>query len=317
MKKIFLICSLSFLVWSCNQSSSVEKEIAKIPQNVELIRFDQAFMESENLNELQSEFPYLFPENVPIDYWQNKQTDSLFIELNEEVNKHFSDTKKLESELKSLFQHIKHYYPEQNPEKVITLINEVDVPYRAIYTDSVSFIALDNYLGKDHRFYQVFDQYVRIDFEPEKITVDLADNFLRQHIKQANDRIFLSQIIDAGKILYGMDLLIPGKGDHLKIGYTPEQLDWCKANEKQIWEYFVSKKILYDTDPKLYTRFIQQAPFSKFYLDLDQESPGKVGVYIGWQIVRNYMKKNPVTLQELSVTDYQEIFDKSNYKPTK
>lgn len=317
MKKIFLIYSLSFLVCSCNQSSSIEKEISKIPQNVELIRFDRAFMESENLNELQSEFPYLFPENVPIDYWQNKQTDSLFIELNEEVNKHFSDTKKLESELKSLFQHIKHYYPEQNPEKVITLINEVDVPYRAIYTDSVSFIALDNYLGKDHRFYQVFDQYVRIDFEPEKITVDLADNFLRQHIKQANDRIFLSQIIDAGKILYGMDLLIPGKGDRLKIGYTPEQLDWCKANEKQIWEYFVSKKILYDTDPKLYTRFIQQAPFSKFYLDLDQESPGKVGVYIGWQIVRNYMKKNPVTLQELSVTDYQEIFDKSNYKPTK
>ena len=317
MKKIFLICSLSVLIWSCNQSSSVEKEIEKIPQNVELIRFDRAFMESNNLSELKNEFPYLFPENVPMEYWTSKQTDSLFIELNQEVNQHFGDTKELESELKSLFQHIKYYYPEQNPEKVITLINEVDTPYRAIYTDSISFVALDNYLGKDHRFYQVFDQYMRIDFEPEKISVDLANNFLQQHLKSANDRVFLSQIIDAGKILYGMDLLLPNKSDYLKIGYTPEQLDWCKVNEKQIWEYFVSKKILYDTDPKLYGRFIQQAPFSKFYLDLDQESPGKVGVYIGWQIVKAYMKKNPVTLQELSETNYQDIFDNANYKPTK
>src|SRR5690606_41523024 len=87
MKKILLICSLSALIWSCNQSSSVEKEIEKIPQNVELIRFDQAFMVSKNLSELKNNYPYLFPENVPMEYWTSKQTDSLFNELNQEVTK--------------------------------------------------------------------------------------------------------------------------------------------------------------------------------------------------------------------------------------
>ncbi len=317
MKKIFLICSLALLMVSCNQSSSVEKEIADIEQNVALVRFDQAFMNTDDLHQLRGQYPYLFPENISMDEWKNKQSDSLYIELNKEVSQKFADTKALEEDLKSLFQHISYYYPEQNPSKVIALVNEVDVAYRAIYTDSISFIALDNYLGKDHRFYEVFDQYTRIDFDPEKITVDLAENFLQQKIKLANDRIFLSQIIDAGKLMYGLDLLLPNKADYLKIGYTPEQLAWCKANEEQIWKYFITNKLLYGTDPKLYGRFIQQAPFSKFYLDLDQESPGKVGVYLGWQIVRAYMKKNEVTLQELSVTNYQEIFDQSNYKPTK
>lgn len=317
MKKIFLICSLALLLASCNQSSSVEKKIADIEQNVALVRFDQSFMNTDDLHQLRDQYPYLFPENISMDEWKNKQSDSLYIELNKEVSEKFADTKALEEDLKSLFQHISYYYPEQNPSKVIALVNEVDVAYRAIYTDSISFIALDNYLGKDHRFYEVFDQYTRIDFDPEKITVDLAQNFLQQKIKLANDRIFLSQIIDAGKLMYGLDLLLPNKADYLKIGYTPEQLAWCEANEEQIWKYFIANKLLYDTDPKLYGRFIQQAPFSKFYLDLDQESPGKVGVYLGWQIVRAYMKKNEVTLQELSVTNYQEIFDQSNYKPTK
>ena len=68
---------------------------------------------------------------------------------------------------------------------------------------------------------------------------------------------------------------------------------------------------------KLNARFIQRAPFSKFYLELDQESPGSVGVFIGWQIVRAYMKNNNVTLQELALKDAKTIFDQSKYKPKK
>ena len=50
---------------------------------------------------------------------------------------------------------------------------------------------------------------------------------------------------------------------------------------------------------------------------MDDESPGRVGVWIGWQIVRSYMKNNNVTLQELFAKDAKEIFDNSKYKPKK
>jgi uncharacterized protein YjaZ len=60
-----------------------------------------------------------------------------------------------------------------------------------------------------------------------------------------------------------------------------------------------------------------EAPFSKFYIDIDKESPGRIGVWLGWQIVRSYMNNNEVTLQQLLQTNAEEIFNKSKYKPKK
>ena len=75
--------------------------------------------------------------------------------------------------------------------------------------------------------------------------------------------------------------------------------------------------MLYSTDSKLANRFINPAPFSKFYLEIDNESPGRVGAWIGWQIVRSYMKNNEVSLKQLLVMDATEIFNNSKYKPKK
>ena len=47
------------------------------------------------------------------------------------------------------------------------------------------------------------------------------------------------------------------------MGYTPEQLEWARANEKEIWN-FVSKELLFSTDPDLINRFILQDHFQNF-----------------------------------------------------
>jgi hypothetical protein len=64
-------------------------------------------------------------------------------------------------------------------------------------------------------------------------------------------------------------------------------------------------------------RFIEVAPFSKFYMNQDELSPGRIGVWMGWQIVNSYMKHNDVSLQELLKIDEDIIFTKSKYKPKK
>ena len=110
---------------------------------------------------------------------------------------------------------------------------------------------------------------------------------------------------------------MPFKSEASRIGYTEEELVWAKANEAEIWSYFVEKDLLFSTDTSLSSRFIAQAPFSKFYLELDNESPGMLGRYLGWQIVRAYMEKNDVSLRELATIDGQELFKKSKYNPAK
>ncbi len=96
-----------------------------------------------------------------------------------------------------------------------------------------------------------------------------------------------------------------------------EELDWADANEEQIWRYFVDKELIFDSDTKLSSRFLYPAPFSKFYLELDNESPAMLGQYIGWHIVRDYMDKNDVGIQDMLNTDAETIFNKAKYKPKK
>ena len=63
-------------------------------------------------------------------------------------------------------------------------------------------------------------------------------------------------------------------------------------------------------------RFLDPAPFSKFGLELDSESPGRLGRYIGWQIVRAYADKNKkAELIELLDLPADELFKIANYKP--
>ena len=123
-------------------------------------------------------------------------------------------------------------------------------------------------------------------------------------------------LIYYGKQLYFMDKVIPFKTDAEKIAYTQEKLEWSKANEFQIWQYFVDRELLFSTDSKLPGRFINPAPFSKFQLEqIDNESPGKIGQFIGWMIVRSYMENNEVSFQEMLSKSAEEIFNNSNYKP--
>lgn len=319
MKKHLFILFAAIGLVACSEKSKVESEIAEIPIDVEVLRFDKEFIETpdSDFSKLKQKYPFLLPSNVADETWMAKRNDSLFNVLYKEVQTKFSETKQLESDLKSLFQHIKYYFPNQNPGKVITLISEVDVDAKSIYTDSLTLVSLDTYLGKDHRFYEVFDSYLLNDFEPAQITSDVAESFITTQLPMVKERQFLAQMIYYGKIMYAKDLLIPNESDAVKMGYTPEQIKWCEENEPQIWMYFIENKLLFDSDSKLYSRFLQKAPFSKFYLDLDAESPGRVGVWIGWQIVRSYMKNNNVTLQQLFATNAKEIFDNSKYKPKK
>ena len=131
-------------------------------------------------------------------------------------------------------------------------------------------------------------------------------------------RIFdVIKMIYYGKIQYIKTLLVPNASVAMQFEYTDQQADWAEANELQIWTYFIEKDLLYSTNSKLDSRFLNLAPFSKFYLELDNESPGGIGRYIGYQIVKAYMQNNDVSLQNLLRKPSKEIFNNSKYKPKK
>ena len=317
MKAIVFL--LFVCVFSCQNSSKIEKEITNIKLDLRIERFDQMFGAStpSGLPELKNNYPFLFSKKFTDSVWFRRMQDPIQELLNKAVDSVFEDFSTTESEITSFYQHLKYYNKAIKMPRLVTVLSDIDYRNKVIVTDSIVLIALDNYLGEDHEFYASFYDYIKQNLDKSQLLPDLATAYAEQLIYQSKRAIFLDELIYFGKQLYLKDLWIPFKENHEKIGYSLAQYQWAEANEFYIWQYFVEKELLYDTDNKLSLRFISPAPFSRFNLELDSESPGRVGQYIGWQIVKSYMKNNPTSLSKMLQMEAVELFNNAKFKPKK
>lgn len=319
MKKIGILMLVLAVFFSCKNESQLEKEIAKIDVVVNIERVDLAFGKSTpaELPKLKHTFPFIFSSRTPDSLWIAQMNDTLQQQLSSEVEKKFSDFDVVHEDIRRLFQHLKYYDNTFSEPRIATITSYVDYRYNTIVTDTIVVIALDTYLGTGHEFYTDIPRYITQNMNSENIVSDLAGNYADNYIFQSQRKSLLDEMIYFGKKLYFKDMVIPFKSNAQKIEYSPEQFEWAKDNEEQIWSYFIERELLYDSDTSLPSRFIADAPFSKFYLELDGESPGRIGQYIGWQIVRAYMKNNEVSLMDMLQKDADEIFRDSKFKPKK
>lgn len=320
MKKYFYLATIGLLLFSCDNKSKVEKAVEEIPVEMKIVRFEQAFFDAkpENLADVKAEYPDFFPEGTPDAVWIDKMQHPQWRELYQEVEKKYKNFGTQQSEIEDLFKHIKYYFPTIKTPTIYTVISEMDNNSKAIYANDKLVIALELYLGKDHKFYGEFPAYLRQNFEQRQMLPDIVSSFAFGVLPNPKDKDLLSMMISSGKELYLKDILLPEYSDAERIGYSEDQIKWSKENESYIWEYFVNDKLLYSTDSKLANRFINVAPFSKFYLEIDNESPGRIGQWVGWQIVRSFMENNPkVTVQDLIKMNEKDIFELSKYKPKK
>lgn len=318
MKKYILLVLFLFAIVSCSKKSEIQKKAEEIPVNIKVDRYDKAFFETppNELPKLKRQYPEFFPPSISDSVLVDKMTNPLWRELYSEVQKKYSNFDTETAEIEDLFRYIKYYYPKTQVPKVYTVIQEMDTDYKVIYTEKVLIISLELYLGKNHKFYE-YPKYLKQTFEPSQILPDIVESFSRTKAKPPVQKDLLSLMIYSGKQMYLNDVLLPDYSDENKICYTPEQLKYCKDNEANMWRFFIEENLLYSNDTKLASRFINPAPFSKFGLISDNETPGRIGVWVGWQIVRSFMENNNIPMQQMLVMDAKEIFQKSKYKPKK
>ena len=306
-------------VVSCQNSSKVEKEISEINLDLNIERFDQLFATSgpSELSALKQNYPFLFSKRYADSVWVQRMSDPIQQLQNKAVDSVFEDFASAESEIFNFYQHLKYYNKALKTPRLITVLSDVDYRNKVVVTDSIVLIALDTYLGAEHEFYASFYDYIKQNLNKDQIVSDLATAYAEQLIYQPKRATFLEEMIYFGKELYLKDLLIPFKENNEKIGYLPVQYEWAEENEFYIWQYFVEKELLYETDRKLLARFIIPAPFSRFNLELDSESPGRLGQYMGWQIVKSYMENNETPLLQMLQMEANEIFNNAKFKPKK
>ena len=317
MRKYIYLFAFGFLFFSCNKQSKIEREVEKIPVTMKVYRFEQAFFNAtpQELAKVKAEYPDFFPNEIPDAAWVEKMQHPQWRQLYQEVEKKYKNFGLQKTEIEDLFKHINYYFPTIKVPQIYTAIGEMDYLNKAIYANDKLVIALELYLGKDHKFYSEFPTYLRQNFEQRQMLPDIVSSLSYRIVPGSTNKDLLTLMINSGKELYLKDILLPNYSDAERIGYTEKQVKWCQENESYMWEYFVSNKLLYSTESKLPNRFINLAPFSKFYLEIDNETPGRVGQWVGWQIVRSYMQNNEVSVVQLLKADPTDIFEKSKYKP--
>lgn len=232
--------------------------------------------------------------------------------------KEFADFNEYTAALTDAFKRYKHFFPGKVIPEVITFISGFN--YAVIAADSSLAIGLDMYLGNNYKYYSMLPQLPRYQVQRMRKGFLVADavkawvttEFEADSLKNQ----LLDQMIQEGKMLYLIDILLPGDEDSLKIGYSSAQMEWVSGNEQRVWTYFIDRKLLYSTNAIENNKYFVEGPFTT---GMPKESPPKTGAWLGWQIVRAYMENNPnVTPQKLiRENDAQKILKSSKYKPGK
>ena len=319
LSKISTLVLVCFFLFSCAENKlKTPKAVLNNAIEVDLIRFDYDFAkaDSTSLQQLKQKYPLLLSNQYDDQFWKAKMLDTLQQELSREViNVYPKGSGVLKKDITLLFKHISHYYPETKLPKVYTVTSNVDYKTPVLWVKDRLLIALDTYLGSDHYFYEGIPKYVSKKLKPQYVAVDIAQAFVAKRVLQAQSNSFLEVMINEGKQLYAMRELLSDRPLMDVLKYDSEALLFAAENEKNIWAHFVNNEMLYDTSVKLKKRFIDPAPFSKFYLELDAETPGRIGRFIGYQIVKSYMEHNNTTTNKMLQLDAQTLFNNAQYKP--
>lgn len=273
---------------------------------------------------LLQKYPFFFQEGKENEVWEEQRRDSIEIAVYEDVSRVFGDNK-YKTELQTMFGYFKFHFPNELIPDIYTYssalqnIGEDAVLYGR--HEGMMFIALDGFLGEDSKWYEMMKiyPYMSQNMNPENLLPSVVYAIGEQIVPfNPRQQTFIDLMVDEGKKLIIADALLPDTSDEVKIGFTKEQLEWAIENEAEIWNYFVEQNLIFDADKSNRERFIQPGPYSKFLNEIETESPGRIGVWIGWQICRKYLSENSkISLTDLINTDNQQLFKESKYKPKK
>lgn len=240
--------------------------------------------------------------------------------LKDSADKMYANPSDLTEQVKKGLQFVKYYFPSYKlPGKLITFIGPINSYGNILTTDALA-VGLQLYMGSNYSLYQsdagqeLYPAYISRRFQKEYIPVNCLKTIVNDLFPDNEaGRPLIEQMVQAGKRLYLLDQFMPEAEDTLKTGYTKDQLDGCYKNEETIWSYFVQNELVYVSDPSVVKDYMNDAPTTQAF---GAESPGFIGQFVGWQIVKKWMGKNEkVTLQQLIEMDPKTIFEQAKYKP--
>ncbi|GHT17055.1 hypothetical protein FACS189429_0350 [Bacteroidia bacterium] len=339
-KKNISICILlvfSSLLFSCHQKKRFEidaKVLKKTENSFHILRFDSAIicLDTNNmtagLHNVAAKYAAIYEHyidnlleisaqdtSLTAEIMLDLLNDTTYSKINAAVMKTFADVAPIERKMASVYTYFKTYFPEIQLPQIFFFVSGCN--RSVIMFPGYIGIGTDWYLGDE--FYDFYSKltytYLAQNMKPEGIPVDITLNLLKGAFPmQSNQNRLIDNILYQGKLLYLVSVMLPNEQTENIAGYTAAQLAWCEQYERAMWAAIIEQKHLFSTDYRIIRDYTLDAPFTQ---PISQESPGRAGNWLGWQIVKSYMENNQnVTLQMLAAeNDFGKMLEKSKYKP--
>lgn len=330
MKKVpLLVIGIVLLIFfSCgskNETCELDSDILSQDLDIEVIRLEQEFFAADS----KEDFQYLlenYPEFTKIylqaDLYSSVDSlttdllrihqDSAMQVLNDSVQFVYAEFSDVEKELENAFKYIRHYFPDFQIPKVYTFVSGFNSDL--VVTEELIVIGLDYFLPATHSFQPELPRYMAERYEKAFI-VPMIVTAISARYNQTNpaDNSMLAEMIYYGKAYHFTKAILPCTSDQFIIGYTPDQIAESFANEEYIWAHFVENELLYETNPFEIRKYMGEAPFTDA---ISTVAPGRLGRWLGWNIVDDYVFNQEVSLPELMRnSNAEEIFRQSGYRP--
>jgi len=317
---------------SCTNSEPYKKKLHipyknLEPQKVEIVEFNKVLfaIDTANFEEeyraLALKYPEIMYENPheeEIAYMKDFVSDTFMLRINRLAMETFPDISAVADDVKGVYQHVRYYYPEMPIPPTFTDVLGVYYNRPISIGDESIIIGLDFYLSNKDLVYDRigFSRYQSRRCQPIALTRDLAEEFyFNIYGNKKNQKNVLDEMIEEGKRLYFIEAMNPVLPDSVVLGYSASQMEWAEDNEGAVWAAVVGNNMLYSNLLEHRRLLFNDGPFTVAFSD---RAPARLGEFLGLQIVRSYMSNNDVTFKEFMETnDYQDVLQKSRYKPRK
>jgi len=340
---IILIGYLSvLLISSCGSDTVSIPDTSNIKLDNRLFRFDELIAELDT-NDLSAEVTALnrdmpafysvyFRSVLPFD----AKSDQAFLAnlkgyLSDDRIKNLQDTTALIHKdfksatlpkLRDAFKLMKYYFPDFVPPNIYTFTSEYTYQqfiFKDGDRDGIG-IGLDLFLGSSYPYKEIdpnnpaFSQYLTRTFNKEHMPKKIMQLIIDDVVGRPNGSRLLDNMITNGKKLYILEKVLPTTPDSILHEYTTDQMQWVEENETPMWSFYFDENLFYESNAMKINKFINPSPNSP---GMPDAAPGRTANYLGLQIVKAYLKRNPdTTIQQLiDIKDAQKIMDGSRFKP--
>lgn len=239
------------------------------------------------------------------------------------VDAEYQDLSEYREEYYRAFQFYEYYFPGNKAPNVYTLISDFSY-FPFIFQEEVTKdglgVSLEMFLGSQFPYstvagnHPVFSSYLTRAYNSEHLVKRSIDVLIDDVLGPPPGDRLIDLMIHNGKKLYITELLLPEHPDTVWFEFTPSQVAWCNANEKDLWAHYLSEDLLYSNNYKSINKLVN---FSPGIPGMPKEAPGRVANWSGWRIVHEVMRRNPdmQLLDLIAMRDAQTLLEMARYRP--